>query len=333
MLRRAENVRLGFNPSMITGKGRITVNVGNQFYRLPAKIHKDQWAEAWQAQHAFPVYVITVGERSFWHFQDRFYWENDGLSADEVYALLVTKQQRERQRIERAQAIVSYGGQPSRNGRQGIPDDVKQLVWTRDGGSCRNCGSTVELQYDHIIPVALGGSTSEDNLQILCGPCNRRKGAGLTIRETAPAVNPARRSTSVPPWSATPQPPRMWYPRPGWGTVRNYQTRPAANGLIDLEAYFVPDDGSQPQYVTMSGVLPEASMGEYARGTFDGETLEIKVGAEVMREAEADTFRKVNSLPLVQRQQLIADLGSLGGDAGWTVTPEWQLVPTAPGLL
>ena len=52
-----------------------------------------------------------------------------------------------------------------------------------------------------------------------------------------------------------------------------------------------------------------------------------------MRELEADTSRKVNALPLEQRQALIADFGSLGADAGWTVTPEWQLVPAAPGLL
>jgi hypothetical protein len=125
----------------------------------------------------------------------------------------------------------------------------------------------------------------------------------------------------------------MWYPRPGWGTIRNYQTRPAGNGLVDIEAYFAPDDGSQARYITMSGVLPEAGYGEYARGTFDGETLEIKVGAEMMREAERDTFRTVNSLPLEQRQALIGDLGSLGCDAGWTVTPDWYLAPAAPGLL
>jgi 5-methylcytosine-specific restriction endonuclease McrA len=41
------------------------------------------------------------------------------------------------------------------------------------------CGSTFDLQYDHIIPVALGGATSEQNLQLLCAGCNREKGASL----------------------------------------------------------------------------------------------------------------------------------------------------------
>jgi 5-methylcytosine-specific restriction endonuclease McrA len=52
-------------------------------------------------------------------------------------------------------------------------------VWQRDRGQCRQCGANTELQFDHIIPLAKGGSTSEANLQILCGPCNRRKGASI----------------------------------------------------------------------------------------------------------------------------------------------------------
>jgi 5-methylcytosine-specific restriction endonuclease McrA len=66
--------------------------------------------------------------------------------------------------------------------RDVILDDVKQFVWMRDRGRCRNCGAQVELQFDHIIPFAMGGSSEPQNLQILCGPCNRRKSAGLTMR-------------------------------------------------------------------------------------------------------------------------------------------------------
>ena len=80
--------------------------------------------------------------------------------------------------------MVSMGLQPQDQTyrRDVIPDDVKQLVWMRDGGRCRNCGAQAELQFDHIIPVTMGGSSEPANLQILCGPCNRRKSAGLTMR-------------------------------------------------------------------------------------------------------------------------------------------------------
>jgi hypothetical protein len=182
MLRRAENVRLGFAPSVITGMARPSVDVGKKSYRLATKIHKDQWAAARQQQRTFPVLVLRTADRNLWQFQDRFYWDTDQLDPHQVYALLVTRQQRERQRIDRAQAMIAYGSPNAQSRRTGIPDDLKQLVWLRDRGRCRYCGSTIELQYDHIIPVALGGATSAENLQILCGPCNRKKGAGLTIR-------------------------------------------------------------------------------------------------------------------------------------------------------
>ncbi|WP_179483836.1 HNH endonuclease signature motif containing protein [Allobranchiibius huperziae] len=63
-----------------------------------------------------------------------------------------------------------------------ISDEIKHYVWTRDHGRCRRCSSTVELQFDHVIPVAHGGSSAPENLQVLCGPCNRRKGMGVTNR-------------------------------------------------------------------------------------------------------------------------------------------------------
>jgi hypothetical protein len=59
--------------------------------------------------------------------------------------------------------------------RDPIPEDVKLLVWTRDGGACVRCGAKKELHFDHIIPVAKGGGNGETNIQILCQPCNLKK--------------------------------------------------------------------------------------------------------------------------------------------------------------
>ena len=58
-----------------------------------------------------------------------------------------------------------------------IPQDVKIAVAARDGGRCRQCGSTTELHFDHVIPWSKGGANTVTNIQLLCGPCNRRKGA------------------------------------------------------------------------------------------------------------------------------------------------------------
>lgn len=58
-----------------------------------------------------------------------------------------------------------------------IPQDVKIAVAARDDGRCRQCGSTTELRFDHVIPWSKGGANTVANIQLLCGPCNRHKGA------------------------------------------------------------------------------------------------------------------------------------------------------------
>lgn len=65
--------------------------------------------------------------------------------------------------------------------REPIPERVKMYVWNRDGGRCVYCGSNQRLEYDHIIPLAEGGSNTKRNLQLLCQDCNRSKGANITI--------------------------------------------------------------------------------------------------------------------------------------------------------
>lgn len=64
-------------------------------------------------------------------------------------------------------------------GRELIPQGVRQVVWRRDGGRCVQCGAEAHLHFDHIIPVAKGGATTVENLQILCAPCNLSKGARI----------------------------------------------------------------------------------------------------------------------------------------------------------
>lgn len=58
-----------------------------------------------------------------------------------------------------------------------VSQDVKIAVAARDGGRCRQCGSTADLHFDHVIAWSKGGANTVANIQLLCGPCNRRKGA------------------------------------------------------------------------------------------------------------------------------------------------------------
>ncbi|MGH7778707.1 MAG: HNH endonuclease [Candidatus Binataceae bacterium] len=63
--------------------------------------------------------------------------------------------------------------------REAIPESVRLFVWQRDKGQCVKCGSRSSLEFDHIIPVSSGGSSTERNVQLLCEACNRSKGAAV----------------------------------------------------------------------------------------------------------------------------------------------------------
>src|SRR5436305_11546482 len=56
--------------------------------------------------------------------------------------------------------------------RPPLPLALRTAVLDRDHWQCVYCGSTEELQIDHIIPVSRGGATTLDNLEVLCKHCN-----------------------------------------------------------------------------------------------------------------------------------------------------------------
>ena len=110
-----------------------------------------------------------------WWTTQGFYWAEPELSAEQVELLLWNRQRRQETQFERLEKIRARQGEPTAARRTPIPDEVKAAVWQRDGGACVRCGSEDDLQFDHVIPVARGGGSGLDNVQVLCGDCNRAK--------------------------------------------------------------------------------------------------------------------------------------------------------------
>jgi 5-methylcytosine-specific restriction endonuclease McrA len=100
-----------------------------------------------------------------------------GATAEEILEagldLLLERQAKRNGVVEKPQTAV----RPSTSDR--IPAHVKRAVWKRASGRCEfilesgeRCGCTTRLEYDHITPKALGGSSDESNVRLACRPHN-----------------------------------------------------------------------------------------------------------------------------------------------------------------
>lgn len=87
--------------------------------------------------------------------------------------------------------------------REGIGARLRSMILQRDGGKCVLCGAKPEmsngttLHIDHIVPVAQGGKTVEENLATLCQTCNLGKGARRIdiLRAIGHAIKPIQENS------------------------------------------------------------------------------------------------------------------------------------------
>jgi 5-methylcytosine-specific restriction endonuclease McrA len=68
-------------------------------------------------------------------------------------------------------------GTPMRAGRTrwNVPKRWRELVLRKAQWRCEECQTTTDVQVEHIVPVAFGGSNEPCNLTALCGPHNRAR--------------------------------------------------------------------------------------------------------------------------------------------------------------
>jgi 5-methylcytosine-specific restriction endonuclease McrA len=90
-----------------------------------------------------------------------------------------------RVRVPRVIVLIGFDRIPKRHVRFS-----RINIFARDGFTCQYCGERPprsDLNLDHVVPRALGGRSTWDNVVCSCLDCNRRKGgrtpaqAGLTL--------------------------------------------------------------------------------------------------------------------------------------------------------
>lgn len=67
----------------------------------------------------------------------------------------------------------------AKNDDQAIPPRVKDRIALRSEGYCQCCRREVvgklRAEFDHVIPLIIGGEHRETNLQLLCNECHAAK--------------------------------------------------------------------------------------------------------------------------------------------------------------
>jgi 5-methylcytosine-specific restriction endonuclease McrA len=125
---------------------------------------------------------ILVGHSSMFVYRDKVVrvdaW-TEGLDKAFLIKHFVLRRERQYERARREVAALENMEKLERVPREPIAESVRLFVWQRDRGQCVKCGSQKRLEFDHIIPVVEGGSSTDRNVQLLCESCNRSKGATI----------------------------------------------------------------------------------------------------------------------------------------------------------
>jgi hypothetical protein len=153
-------------------------------YRLHSAGHyescsRGQFERLSAVQRTTPVRLTAKDGRRWWWYRDRFWWADARLSAHEIESSILTidlASESQREAFEQAQAGL-VGRNDVATAEDAVPDSVRREVWIRDRGLCVDCGVTAGLAFDHVLPLAVGGTNTAPNLELRCRPCQLRRRA------------------------------------------------------------------------------------------------------------------------------------------------------------
>lgn len=115
-----------------------------------------------RTQRAAPARIVGQGQKTRWLFSDEIYCTDEDLTEEEL-----------------RRQILGYTSTQSNESRERISEKVRNEVWRRDEGKCVSCASREKLEFDHIIPISKGGSSTVRNIELLCEACNRKKSSRI----------------------------------------------------------------------------------------------------------------------------------------------------------
>ena len=126
----------------------------------------------------FPKYRTSMKGRDWGRMYDGY--KDHDLSPDEL-EVQVAKLIKDDD-VTSKQGIYEYvlTGKENLLNLRNFTDSQKEAKFEEQEGICVKCGeefALTEMEGDHITPWSAGGTTDPKNLQMLCKPCNRRKGA------------------------------------------------------------------------------------------------------------------------------------------------------------
>jgi 5-methylcytosine-specific restriction endonuclease McrA len=108
-------------------------------------------------------------------YRDYVWTLDEDVRFDDTLPILAERLEQHWRRLTNQTETGSFSGRPR------IPEALRHEVWRRDGGQCVRCGSRDRLEFDHIVPLAMGGSNTPRNIELLCESCNRQKGCSLSV--------------------------------------------------------------------------------------------------------------------------------------------------------
>lgn len=126
---------------------------------------------------------LAIIDEAILNIEYKFTYTSDGGMAQRSFTVPMNEENII-ELISRLESKLSMQSQ-TKEQRALMTTKLRLQIKERDNYTCCQCGNSIKnepnllLEVDHIVPIAKGGLTIENNLQTLCWKCNRSKGSKL----------------------------------------------------------------------------------------------------------------------------------------------------------